>query len=70
MAATTDVPISLGTLQRLPECVPSLRRVAGQPLELPGELLRVDTRSFEAIDLAAIMSRVSRHLVSGRVVQH
>ena len=41
-----------------------------QPLQLPGESLTVDTRSFEAIDLAAIMSRVSRHLVSGRVVQH
>jgi predicted kinase len=38
-----------------------------QPLELPGELLTVDTRSFEALDLDAIVSRVSRHLVSGRV---
>ena len=37
-----------------------------QPLQLPGELLTVDTRSFEALDFEAIVSRVGRHLISGR----
>jgi predicted kinase len=38
-----------------------------QPLQLPGELLTVDTRSFESLDLEAIVSRAGRHLISGQV---
>ena len=38
-----------------------------QPLQLPGKLLTVDTRSFESLDLKAIVSRAGRHLISGQV---
>ena len=38
-----------------------------QPLLLPGELLMIDTRSFEAVDLEAIVSRARRHLDGGTV---
>ena len=34
-----------------------------QPLKLPGELVTVDTRSFESFDFEAIVSLASRHLV-------
>ena len=34
-----------------------------QPLQLPGELLRVDTRSFESLDLEAIVSVAGHHLI-------
>jgi predicted kinase len=37
-----------------------------QPLHLPGELLTVDTTSFETLDVEAIVSRASRHLMSSR----
>jgi predicted kinase len=37
-----------------------------QPLQLPGELLKIDTRSFEALDIEAIVSLVGRHLKPGR----
>jgi glucokinase len=38
-----------------------------QPLQLPGELLKVDTRSFEALDLEAIVLRARRQLEGGTV---
>jgi predicted kinase len=38
-----------------------------QPLQLPGELVKIDTRSFEALDFEAIVSRAGLHLVSGQV---
>ncbi len=37
-----------------------------QPLQLPGDLLTVDTTSFETLDVEAIISRASRHLMSSR----
>jgi predicted kinase len=38
-----------------------------QPLQLPGELLAIDTSSFESFDTEAIVARARRHLMSGRV---
>ena len=37
-----------------------------QPLQLPGDLLTVDTTSFETLDVEAIISRASRYLMSSR----
>jgi predicted kinase len=37
-----------------------------QPLQLPGELLAVDTLSFESVDVEAIISRARRHLISSQ----
>jgi glucokinase len=35
-----------------------------QPLQLPGELVKIDTTSFEAVDFESIAARVGRHLAS------